>query len=62
MSFLSDLGGTLITSITGVDSSTLQSQLSAAEQTITQVVEVIVVLMAIQVVLLAFVVRNTSRH
>ncbi len=58
MSFISDLGGTLVTAITGVDSSTIQSQLTQAEQTITQVVEVIVVLMAIQVILLAFIVRK----
>jgi hypothetical protein len=61
MSILSDVGASLVTAITGVDSQQLQGQLSAAEQTITQVVEVIVVLLAIIALELAFVVRNTGK-
>lgn len=58
MSLLSDVGGSIVTAITGVDSAQIQSQLTSAEQTITQVVEVIVVLMAMQVILLALVYRK----
>jgi hypothetical protein len=57
MSFLSEIGGSIVTAVTGVDSQQLQAQLTVAEQTISTIVQVIVVLMVIQCLELALLVR-----
>lgn len=61
MSVLSDIGTSVITAVTGTNPQEIQNQLSAAEQVIAQVTEVIVVILAIIAVELAFIVRNTRR-
>lgn len=61
MSTLSDIGGSIVTSLTGIDESQISSQLSTAEQAITAAVEAIIVILAIIAVELALVIRNTSK-
>jgi hypothetical protein len=56
---ISSIGSSIIQAVTGVDPNQLSTQLTSAEVVIEQVVEVIVVLLAIIAIELAFVVRNT---
>jgi hypothetical protein len=56
---VASIGSSIIQAVTGVDPNQLSTQLSSAEVLIEQVVEVIVVLLAIIAIELAFVVRNT---
>jgi hypothetical protein len=60
MSIFSDIGGSIVTAITGVDQSQVQAQLTQAEQSITSAVEAIIVILAIIAIELAFVIRNTK--
>lgn len=57
MSFISDIGGSLVTAITGVNQSQIQSSLDAAEQSLTLVAEAVVFLLAIIAIELAILIR-----
>jgi hypothetical protein len=61
MNPLSSLFGSVFTTLTGVDTTTLGTQIDAAEQTLIQAAEVLVFLLVVIALELVWVIRNTAK-